>query len=265
MEDEATGQMALFASERLPLERALQPTTGTSALFRPNPPRLPVSESPSLLQRAFTAAQRGQSSQWLPIRRVWDAFNAQNPVITPAAFMRSVKAADDAGTVYLSPPESAATVEAAGPFKLRNASGIMSTDMTLAAADRQLQQIADNREDLRAQAAWLAQHARIMGLANPDELPLSAPAAFERLARRWRATHPKSKGGNFVQNAAIRAIVSKLYGKPDLSENSLDDRAGTARTHLQSAATDASQSADAKGHLEGDGSAAARLAADQDK
>jgi hypothetical protein len=37
MEDEATGQMALFASERLPLSRALAPTTlgASAAFFRP--------------------------------------------------------------------------------------------------------------------------------------------------------------------------------------------------------------------------------------
>jgi DNA repair protein RadC len=212
---------AVYASnrQRLPLERALAPTTlgASAAFFRPASSNQPPAtsrpgqgisaliDSPAaaftLLQRAFTAAQRGQSSQWLPIRRVWDAFNAQNPVITPAAFMRSVKAADDAGTVLLSPPESATTVEAAGPFKLRNASGIMSTDMMvpLASSDRLTQE--DRYEDLKAVRAlgWLDETS----LAKARKELLRDP---ERLRRYAQIINLDPNQSNLtLTNAVIRA------------------------------------------------------------
>jgi hypothetical protein len=173
MRESVSRGQPLFAATRFPLDRALAPTaTAPNALFAPSP-RLPVSPSPSLLNAAYTAAARGQSSQWLPIRAVFAQARLLDPRLTPDAFMAAVKAADDAGTVYLSPPESAATVAAAGPFQLRNASGIVVTDMTLAPSAL----AASNRRNSRQTSGFLApqgvawKHGEsrlIQGLAQAD-------------------------------------------------------------------------------------------------
>lgn len=72
---------------------------------------------------------QGRSSAMVPIADVYAQAKAQNPNLTPEQFMAEVQAGDNAGTVLLEPPENAATIAAAGPFVLRNASGIPSTSM----------------------------------------------------------------------------------------------------------------------------------------
>jgi DNA repair protein RadC len=238
IEDENAGQMRLFASSRLPLSRALTPTTlgASAAFFRPriqnpassNQPSgqgltalIPV--TPRLLSRAYQSALRGQSSGWLPIRTVWDQFHAQNPAVTPAAFMRSVKEGDDAGTVLLSPPESAATVEAAGPFKLRNASGIMSTDMMvpLASSSRITDPPFDTAErkaleNTRIHAIDTYLHGKRRPIANtpPADQARSSRAQLQTLLQHVRRS--QRPGGPPAGDEQTRRAAARRLDKATL-------------------------------------------------
>jgi len=92
-------------------------------------PELP---SPALLAQAHEMATRGSSTPMVPISSVFNAAQQLQPGLTPEAFIQGVKAADDSGHVFLEPPERPETIHAAGPFVLRNASGIPSTSMMMA-------------------------------------------------------------------------------------------------------------------------------------
>ncbi|HAL72795.1 MAG TPA: hypothetical protein DCP71_13595, partial [Verrucomicrobiales bacterium] len=149
-EEAAAGQMTLFAGQRqrFDLSRALAPTTTQSgaltSLFNPRPgapqnadPRrgyFPSTATPQLITQAYTAAAVGQSSAMLPIRRVFEQAQSLHPSLTPAAFLQTVKAADDSGQVLLEPYDTPAALEAAQPFVLRNASGIPCVSMAVTAA-----------------------------------------------------------------------------------------------------------------------------------
>jgi hypothetical protein len=101
-------------------------------------PRSTTVNNRQLLTTAHAAAARGSSTQMVPIRRVYEEARRQNPALTQEQFLAQVQAADNEGSVMLEPPESAATVAAAGPFTLRNASGIVTTNMAVVSptADR---------------------------------------------------------------------------------------------------------------------------------
>ncbi len=98
---------------------------------------------------------------------------------------------------------------------------------------------AERRADMKDQSAWMDRQAKAMGYADADALATDgSPESTDRLnqlAQQWRAFHGKDKGGNLVQNTAVRAIVGKLYGH---TGTPLDDAAGATGTHLQSARDD---------------------------
>jgi hypothetical protein len=240
MRDSALAGQALFASQRFPLDRALTPTTlGSSAAFFRNREQRTANREPQtgqgltalipvtpvLISRAYQSALRGQSSQWLPIRAVWNQFHAQNPAVTPAAFMRGVKEGDDTGAVLLSPPESAATVAAAGPFKLRNASGIMSTDMMvpLASSARITEPPfstpeAKALEETRIHAidAYLHGKRRPIAETPPADQAGSSRAQLPALLSHLRRS--QRTGGSSAPDAAARRAADRRRDKALLTD-----------------------------------------------
>ena len=95
--------------------KALFPQTGVKALF-PQTGTKPIN-----LSAAYQKAVTGKSSQWVTIKEVYEQAKADNPSLTPEAFMQFVQQQNDAGGVMISPVENVSTVEAAQPFVIGNA------------------------------------------------------------------------------------------------------------------------------------------------
>jgi hypothetical protein len=76
---------------------------------------------PINLSAAYQKAVTGKSSQWVSIKEVYEQAKADNPSLTPEAFMQFVQQQNDAGGVMISPVENVSTVEAAQPFVIGNA------------------------------------------------------------------------------------------------------------------------------------------------
>jgi len=147
----------LFTSTKsLDLSRAFAPTPPSKALsglFQPSagdptrpptPPRFPATANSrgaalyfpptatsQLLLRAYAAAAVGQSSQMLPIRRVFEEAQKIQPALTPEVFLQAVKSGDNSGQVFLEPFDTPAQLTAAGPFVVRNAAGVPSISMAV--------------------------------------------------------------------------------------------------------------------------------------
>lgn len=81
------------------------------------------------MMEAYQKALVGSSTGFVPIRQVYEHAAAANPGLTPEHFMAAVQTGDNAGALYLEVPESKATLDAAGPFVLRMASGVPATNM----------------------------------------------------------------------------------------------------------------------------------------
>jgi GNAT superfamily N-acetyltransferase len=109
-------------------ERLAMKGKGAAVFFQPAAKAAPFGTLE--LRNAFQKAASGKSSAVLSIREVFNAAKERNPGLNAPAFMAQVKADYYAGLVGLEPPEQASTVEAAGPFKLRDSMGIESTSMS---------------------------------------------------------------------------------------------------------------------------------------
>jgi hypothetical protein len=105
---------------------------GVEKLFSMDQPQVPVEVSHTLIEVAHEVAARGSSTQMVPIKSVYEAAARLLPGITPEAFMEAVQEGDHSGRIFIEAPERAETVQDAGPFVLRNALGVPSTNMMLA-------------------------------------------------------------------------------------------------------------------------------------
>ncbi len=145
--------LAAAATQRAPGSLPVPAPVTTANNSQPPQTTANASAAPlALLQRAYTTAAIGQSTLMLPIRRVYEQAHLLDPTLTPAAFMRALKAADDSGHVLLEPYDTPASLAAAAPFIVRNASGIPSISMALAASKRVANSASDatvSADDLR--------------------------------------------------------------------------------------------------------------------
>jgi len=87
--------------------------------------------SPALIAAAHAVATKGSSTPWVPMKSVYEAALRMQPGITPEAFMEALQDADNSGRIFIEAPERPETIKAAGPFVLRNALGVPSTNMTV--------------------------------------------------------------------------------------------------------------------------------------
>ena len=83
----------------------------------------------TIVERAYRGVQRASSTRFVPIRAVFMVAKAAHPEITPDAFMAEIRAADERGDIMLEAPERPETIQQAGPFVVRNALGVPSTNM----------------------------------------------------------------------------------------------------------------------------------------
>lgn len=82
----------------------------------------PASETkPINLSAAYQKATVGKSSRWVTIKEVYEQAKADNPSLTPEAFMAQIEQQNETGGVMISPVENVSTVEAARPFVVGNA------------------------------------------------------------------------------------------------------------------------------------------------
>lgn len=166
-------------------------------------PSLQASPSPSL-STAYMAAMQGRSSAMVPIADVYEQAKAQNPLLTPQQFMAEVQAGDNAGTVLLEPPERAETIAAAGPFVLRNASGIPSTNMMVQRGFTHL-----DVSGQRSQAGF------VMGPGKPDKT--RARMARPDEDEHWYETREdgtvKFEAANWLDARTLAEAVDQLTGK----------------------------------------------------
>lgn len=88
------------------------------------------------IAKAYRAVQQGQSSVMVPIRAVFQRMKSATPEITPAQFMAEIQAADERGDIMVEAPERPETLQQAGPFVVRNALGVPSTNMMVVDDDR---------------------------------------------------------------------------------------------------------------------------------
>jgi hypothetical protein len=100
------------------LNAARSPGKGIKALF---PQTGDKAAKPINLSAAYQKAATGKSSQWVTIKEVYERAKADNPSLTPEAFMQFVRQQNDTGGVMISPVENVSTVEAAQPFVIGNA------------------------------------------------------------------------------------------------------------------------------------------------
>ena len=120
--------VAPYSSENIAKEDAIvmfggsgaQASTGKglAALF---PQTGDKAAKPINLSAAYQRAAIGKSSQWVTIKEVYEQAKADNPALTPEAFMAQISQQNDNGEVFISPVENSATVEAARPFVIGNA------------------------------------------------------------------------------------------------------------------------------------------------
>lgn len=83
----------------------------------------------SIIQKAYAGVKRGSSSVMVPIHAVYMTAKAAHPEITPDGFMAEIRAADERGDIMVEAPERPETIQQAGPFVVRNALGVPSTNM----------------------------------------------------------------------------------------------------------------------------------------
>lgn len=119
-------------SQTQPKTTAGSPSLGSAtANSRGAASYFPPTATPQLLLRAYAAATVGQSSQMLPIRRVFEEAQKIQPSLTPEAFLQAVKEGDDSGQVFLEPFDTPYQLTAAAPFVVRNAAGVPSVSMAV--------------------------------------------------------------------------------------------------------------------------------------
>ncbi len=85
----------------------------------------------SLLQAAYAAAVKGSSSMMVTIRQVYQAALRYHPDLKVEDFLDAVQSADHRNEVLLEVWDNPRQLEAAGPFVLKNASGIPSPNMAV--------------------------------------------------------------------------------------------------------------------------------------
>ena len=165
-------------------------------------PSLQASPSPSL-STAYMAAMQGRSSAMVPIRDVYEQAKAQNPLLTPQQFLAEVEAGDQAGTVLLEPFDTPQGLQQAGPFVVRNGSGVPSINMMV-------------------QRGFT--HLDVSGQRSQAGFVLNPMPALERLAKAVLPIH--TAGQPFrVKDLGMRSILTgsplprELVKVLDLTEN----------------------------------------------
>lgn len=98
----------------------------------------PVQVAAPDLAGAYAAAAKGSSTQMLPISRVFEEARAVDATLTPEAFLEAVKAAYDAGGVYLESYDSPDGLRRAGQFVVQDAMGVPATGMMIVQAEEVL-------------------------------------------------------------------------------------------------------------------------------
>lgn len=175
-----------------------------------------ITNGANVLAAAHAAATAGGSTQWAPIKAVYEQALRLQPGLTPEAFMQAVQEGDNTGSVYLEMPENKSTLDAAGPFVLRNASGIPSTNMMMAPPRVRMsragtglppmqrlqkfwQDYANDKSRLRrgATATQKALPQIVSHYANPGEVQvrrLDKDGKIPGVAEAWRMDFKESTG-----------------------------------------------------------------------
>jgi hypothetical protein len=183
---------------------------------------------PINLSAAYQKAVTGKSSQWVTIKEVYEQAKADNPSLTPEAFMQFVQQQNDAGGVMISPVENVSTVEAAQPFVIGNAGVEMivpsgtaasrideETDAEhLAAVEAGDMETAQRMADEAAKAAGLVRMSRADGDGAPTGYYEYSSATLGSLV----PTEGAVRRGN---DGSLGELVDSLEGVPPMEVDPL--------------------------------------------
>ncbi len=199
-----------------------------------------VSASPSesgftaQLASAYRAAARGSSSQFVPIRAVYEQAQKATPGLTVEQFMDELQSADHRGEVLLEVPENASTLKEAGPFSLRMSSGVPATNMTIPQPKEEVLAMPRGRattgtmasESGAAQAntepspggLTEAEFQKLVSLELFDDATKSeAQAEVAKAGLKWNNLYPKAKAAATRLMDQIAALPG-VWNHPDANK-----------------------------------------------